>query len=269
MRLRDVQARFYDLVTAPEGVAKTLADRGESDGALAPMIAGDARLSAVDRLDVYANMYFYRLLDVLRDDYAKVAAAVGEGAFHNLVTDYLLACRPAHASINRAGDRLPQFLVDHAVSRERPWLPALARMERTYNELFDGPDADVLSLDDVRALPPAELMSLVLAPIPCHRLVTHDFAIDELWFALEEGVPESVAALPETLLVWRPELDVFHRAIPSDEAALLARVDGRTSLQALCEHVPAATIEEAAQQLFNTVARWLNDGLLMRGSIGT
>jgi hypothetical protein len=264
MRLRDVQAQFYDLVTAPEGVAKALADRGLSVADLDQTIVGDARLGAVDRLDVYANMYFFRLRDVLADDYSKVAAALGESAFHNLVTDYLLACRPAHPSINRAGNRLPGFLGDHPLSRERPWLPALALLERTHNELFDGPDAETLSLDDVQAMAPPELMALRLQPIPCHRVVAHGYALDDLWFALEDSAPDTVAATPETLLVWRPELDVLHRVLPEDEAQLLARLDGETSLQSLCEHVPAPSVEEAAQQLFNVVGRWLSEGLLMR-----
>ena len=77
----------------------------------------DAKLSAVDRLDVYANMYFFRMLDVLRDDYAKVVAVVGDDAFHNLVTDYLVACRPAHPSLREVGARLPGFLARHPSSR--------------------------------------------------------------------------------------------------------------------------------------------------------
>jgi hypothetical protein len=265
MSLREIQGRFYELVTAPEGVAKSLADRGEPAETLARTIVGDERLSAVERLDIYANMYFFRLLEVLRDDYSKVVAAVGDAAFHNLVTDYLLACPPAHPSIAQAGARLPAFLAGHSLSRGRPWLPALATLEHTYTELFDGPDAEALTLDEVRSMVPGDLMALTLKPIPCHRVVSHGFAIDELWFALEESAPDTVPATPETLLVWRPDLDVHHRGLPDDEAALFALLDGRTSLQSVCEKVPAASVEEAAQLLFNVVGRWLGDGLLTRG----
>jgi hypothetical protein len=264
MSLRELQARFHDLVTAPEGVQKTLADQGASTRALEAMVVGDAKLSAVARLDIYANMYFFRLLDVLRDDYAKVVAAAGNPAFHNLVTDYLVACPPAHPSIAQAGARFPQFLAGHALAQEHPWLPALATLERTYSELFDGPDAEPLALEAMKILAPAEIMALVLRPIPCHRLIRHAHAIDELWHALDSGPPGTVAAAPETLLVWRQNLEVFHRAIDPDELQLLSLLDGRTSLQAICEHLPGDSVDEAAQRLFNVLGRWLHDSLLTR-----
>ena len=53
---------------------------------------------------------------------------------------------PAHHSIANAGARLPTFIDGHRVSAGRPWLAALSRLERTYVELFDGPDSDVLTL---------------------------------------------------------------------------------------------------------------------------
>jgi hypothetical protein len=257
--LKQLQARFYQLVTAPEGVARTLAARGEPATAAEALVRGDGTLSAVARLDIYANMYFFRLLDVLRDDHAKVAAAVGEPAFHDLVTDYLLACPPAHPSIAQAGARLPGFLAGHPLSRERPWLPALAALERTHTELFDGPDGTPLTMDQLRATDSEALMALVLRPIPCHRLLAHDFALADIW----ETPEEAPARAPETLLVWRQDVEVYHRAIDPEERALLARLDGRTSLQALCESMPGA-VDEVAQALFNVLGRWVTDGLVER-----
>jgi hypothetical protein len=124
--LAEIQERFYALVTAPEGVGKALVERGLAPEDLARMVVGDARLGAVARLDVYANMYFFRILDVLREAYPKLTAAVGDSAFHDLITDYLLACPPAHPSVAHAGDRLPQFLSTHPLALERPWLLPLA-----------------------------------------------------------------------------------------------------------------------------------------------
>jgi len=257
--LNELQARFYQLVTAPEGVARTLAARGESASAVLALVRGDGTLSAVERLDIYANMYFFRLLDVLRDDYAKVAAAVGQSAFHDLVTDYLVACPPSHPSIAQAGARLPGFLAGHPLSRERPWLAALAALERTHTDLFDGPDGTPLAMDQLRTLAPEALMALVLRPIPCHRLLAHDFGLAEVW----ERPEQAPAQASETLLVWRPDVEVYHRPLEEEERALFARLDGKTSLQALCEAMPGA-VDEVARSLFNVLGRWVNDGLVER-----
>jgi len=69
---------------------------------------------------------------------------------------------------------------------------------------------------------------------------------------------------PETLLVWRQDLEVFHRTLSEEERTLFARLDGRTSLQAICEELPG-TVEEAAQALFNVLGRFIADGVLARG----
>ena len=62
--LAELQRRFFELVTGPQRIAEELARRGIPEPELAALIAGDARASAVERLDVYANMYFFRILEV-------------------------------------------------------------------------------------------------------------------------------------------------------------------------------------------------------------
>jgi hypothetical protein len=262
--LAALQQRFYALVTAPEGVAPALA--AEPGPRPEEWVRGDARLGAVARLDVYANMYFYRLLDVLREAYPKVTAAAGDVPFHNLITEYLVACRPRHPSIEFAGERLPAFVAQHPLGREQPWLVPLARLERAYTELFDGPDAETLSLDQVRALPPEQLTTRPLTLIPCHRVLAHDFSLDPYWRALDAGEEAAAPARQrEVLLVWRQDLEVFHRPVDQAEEALLAAAREGASIQQLCEAVAAESTEAAAQQVFQTVARWLGDGLVRDG----
>jgi hypothetical protein len=265
--LAAIQRQFYALVTAPEGVGQALAEAGRGPRDLETMVVSDGKLDAVSRLDVYANMYFYRILEVLREAYPKVTAVVGDAAFHNLVTAYLLACPPAHPSLAFTGDRLPAFIAGHPLAEERPWLVPLAHLERAYVEIFDGPDATTVSLDDLRGLPPAELMAVPLALIPCHRLLAHNFAIDPLWRAIDDGrLPEPVvvSAEREVILAWRHDVDVSHRVIDGEERPLLALAAAGTTVERLCEEVNAGSTGEAAQKVFQLLGRWLADGVLIR-----
>jgi hypothetical protein len=267
VRLADVQALFYDLVTAPEDVRTTLRARRDGDFAadITKEIVGDARLPPEARLDIYGEMYFFRIHDVLRAEAPRTAAALGEAAFHNLVTDYLRACPPNHPSLGEAGARLPAFLAAHPSAAERPWLAELARLERTRLELFDGPDAETLTLAHVRALPPEQIAALPLRAIPSHRLLDNAFQVSSTWRAeLPAPAPTSE---PETLLVWRAELEVRHRVVAADELTWLRRLSSTPStFGALCDAlVPEGeSVEAAAAQAFALVARWLADGLLTR-----
>lgn len=260
--LRAVQELLYDLMTAPSGVAQGLAARGLPPDALDAIIAGDERLAAVARLDIYANMYFFRILDVLREEFPRLVATLGNDVFHDLITDYLLAVRPAHPSLREVGARLPGFLATHTRGVERPWLPELAALERTHRELFDSTDAAPLALADLQALTPETFATLKVRLIPAHRLLAHTFEISTVWQGEGEPAPRA-----ETLLAWRQDTAVHHRPLTSGaETAMLRRAVEPTTLAELCETFAGARGqgEEAtlAAEAFQVLARWVDDGLL-------
>ena len=65
------------------------------------------------------------------------------------------------------------------------------------------------------------------------------------------------------LLVWRRDLDVFHRAIDAEEAECLERVGGGIAFAELCARLAIGRTDEvAAVRAFELVARWAADGLL-------
>jgi len=264
--LRDVQALFYDLVTAPEGVEPGMMARGQSGRELEAVIRGGQRMSAVERLDIYANMYFYRILDVLREEYPRIVAVVGDAAFHDLVTDYLLIHRPRNPSLREAGALLPQYLVRHALGIGRPWLPQLARLERTHRELFDGADAVPLALDTLRSLTPDAFATLAVRLCPTHAVLDSAYALSAIWNAcLSEPVePE---ARGELLLVWRANFEVRHRVInDAGEVAMLSLAAGGATMSEVCEAMTAPLpidVGDSAGRAFEILARWVDDGLLM------
>ncbi len=168
--LAELQRRFFELVTGPQGIAQELARRGIPEPELAAIIAGDARASAVERLDVYANMYFFRILEVLRADYPKLAAVVGAETFHDLATDYLQAHPSRHPSLRFVGAALPDFLARHALGATRAWLAELAALEWARVDVFDRADAEVLAHAALSALAPEAFAALALAPVPACAL---------------------------------------------------------------------------------------------------
>jgi len=275
LKLRETQALLYELITAREAVAATLAARpAAARSAVEAAIAGDARLPAVERLDVYAHMYFARIHEVLREQFPSTAGLVGARDFHALVTDYLLACRPNHPSLGEVGARLPAFIAEHPVGVERPFLAELARLERTRLALHDGPDARPLTREEVRRILAADPTALRLRFIPCHALLENRFAVAGLWrdgVVEDDGVAATAPAGPERLLVWRQGITVYHRSCPSEEARWMTRVDAAVeaggdglAFEALCEELgrTAASEEAAAADAFALLARWLDDELL-------
>jgi hypothetical protein len=269
--LSELQARFFELITGAEGVTAELAARGvpaaEAEAVAGALAVADARASAVERLDVYANMYFFRILDALRADYPKVLAVVGDEAFHDLATGYLLAHPSRHPSLRFVGAALPGFVAEHRLSRERPWLAELAALEWARVDVFDRRDAAPMTREALAAVAPEDFASIALRCVPACALVPAAWAVEQPWRAVEDGAaPEAPAPAAEghAILVWRRGVTVLHRAVDGDEARALELVARGTTFGALCAAL-AETLgsdEAAAGRAVQLLVAWLADELL-------
>jgi hypothetical protein len=243
--LRETQRRFFELITAPESIPKTLAARGLPNAHVEEFFVGDA----LRRLDVYANMYFFRLLEVLELDYPSLKAAMGGERFHNLATEYLQRHPSTHPSVRHVGKHLPELL-------DEVWLRELAELDRARLDCFDDAEAGLLTIDQVRAHP--DIAQLELSLIPASRRLELKFAVDDCWDQAQ--AEQEVTAPPESprsLLVWRQGVDVFHRALDGDEAKVL----GLPRFGNVCDQLPGEP-EVAAQRAFALLGRWLSDGVV-------
>ncbi|MHB1046246.1 MAG: MNIO family bufferin maturase [Thermoanaerobaculia bacterium] len=218
-RLRGAQSVMMGLVRAPEGVAKALEERDRAREEVAALFAGDARMSAVSRLELYARMYFFRLRDSLAEDFARTAAALGEARWHNLVTDYLLAHPPTSWSLRWAGEALPEFLRAHAYGAERPWLADVAALEQARNEAFQALDATPLRPEELAVVLPEAWPHLRFVPAPGTALVSSRWDLAGWWDDGASSDAPDAFADETTLLVFRDaEDDVRHEAIAPEEA---------------------------------------------------
>lgn len=263
LSLAALQARLFRLITARHNVDETLAAQGLPASHVSTHILGDDRLDAVGRLNIYNNMYFFRLLeDVLQADYPTVAAVLGEERFAGLVADYLQACPSEQPSARYASQRLPTFLCDWSTANTPAWLPSLAALEWARVDVFDDADEEALTLAQVQA--EKDLPSLQLKAVAAHRTVTSSHAIADVWRAVEnEQKPPEPDAGACTLLVWREDAMVYHRALSNEEATLWPQLQRGLSFGQLCEHLGQTYADEqAAAVAVQLLTAWLNEGLL-------
>lgn len=270
--LAETQHLLWRLITAPEGVAAAVAGPGDEAvalrAALERTVQGRGTLGPVERVDIYANMYFYRLLDAIAEDFPAVRGVLGPAGFHNLVTDYLLAHPPTHYSLRYAGARLPEFLRGGPWGAEAPYLADLAEFEWCLVEAFDAPDDPVTTEADLRRVPSDAWAELRFRLHPSVELVRLEWAVHDVRAAVDRG--EAPALPPRRavtrLCVWRRDRRVYHRALEAWEwealqAAAAGRPFGEVCVVA-ADHM--ASVEDAPQRLAAALAAWVADGLLAR-----
>ncbi len=260
--LERVQRLLSKLIRSPEGVALalpelSLEERSLWDGLIRPR----GMLDAVARLDIYANMYFFRIHDALAEDFPAVRATIGPQRFHNLITDYLLAHPSRSFTLRDVGACLPDFVRSHVVSSQWPWIGDLALLEWAVVEAFDAADSPQVDEAALAQVPAGEWGLRRVVWHPSLRVLRCAFSVHVPWRQCQDGQQLDEPRLEETWLrVWRQHERVFVAAVPPLEGRALGF---DRALASLAEELATVLGEEAAaQQLAAWFAAWVKGGLV-------
>ncbi len=265
MTLEQTQQLLWKLITAPEGAADGMARLTPAERqACETLVRGDGRLAALERIDVYAEMYFYRLRDALKEDFPAVCGVIGADNFHNLITDYLIEYPPSHFSLRYAGQALPAFVSRHPLVLRWPYLGDLARLEWSIIDAFDAADAPPLEQQALVGVAPERWAELRLELTPTLRLLALGWPVHDVWERNQQhAAVNEIHAAPAWIRVWRQDLRVFHRAIDALEHAALAALAAGEPFGAVCAGVAAPdNAADGARRVFGFLRQWLADGLL-------
>jgi hypothetical protein len=216
-------------------------------------------------VDIYANMYFYRLRDALKEDFPKTLGIIGEDRFHNLVTDYLLVHPSSHWSMRYAGLHLPGFLKGHPLLETYPFLADLAAVEWAHADLFQMEDTRALSREELAAVPPERWGDLRFRVSPAWALLEAAWDVAGMWEALERGEGTDGARRgKQHLLVWREGFDVEHAPVADDEAEALSALGAGRTFGEICEGLAGdgGDLEAAAVRASSLLTGWLDRVLL-------
>ena len=202
--------------------------------------------TSIERLEVYANAYKARLLEVLIGEYPALVHALGEEAFVGLASGYLEEHPSTSYTLADLGRSFPQYLAQTRPPHENEggspdwadFLLDLARLERIYSEVFDGPGIEgqaTLQPEDMRGMSPDQWLAARLTPAPCLRLESFRFPVHEYATAVRnEHVPEVPAPQSTQLAITRREFIVRRVTLAKLEFIVLsALLEGKSVGEAL------------------------------------
>ena len=267
--LKELQSLLYRLITAVSGVAEGLAAEHDlGAGGLDAIVLGDDRLSSEARVDIYANMYFYRILDSLKEDFPATLAVLGDENFNNLVTGYLLEHPPTDPSITQSGSHLANYLRDHRMREDAPFIADLAKLERATVEVFLGPNAPTLDPDALRAVAVEDWPAMKLTLHPSAQILALDWQVSGLLRAVEDHRPWNPAEQGAIkVLVWRANARVFHRDLDPTEANALGAAAHSATFAEICDIVATtAADQDPVARMNQLLSRWLSNSLLAPNS---
>jgi len=278
--LNTVQRWFQAVITHPDGVESGIDAQAAQElialkrSELEKIIRRSKNLTAEQRLGIYANAYYARLIECLRESFPVLARTLGREVFDAFAFDYLQRYPSTSYTLNRLGDRFAEFLNQTRPDRtegtgapEWPdFLIDLARLEWNIEQVFDGPGVEkerVLGVEDLRGMDGAKFGEARIVPVVCLRLLEFRYPVNDYYTAVRklregEAMPGPPAAGKQYLALTRREYVVRRIEVSGAQHALLWRLqEGSTVGEAIAASASLWQGDTAA--FADAIRRWFSD----------
>jgi hypothetical protein len=241
------------------------------------LIKPNDRLSSFERLQIYNQQYWFRILSCLSEDFPGLRNLIGERKYEKLAVAYLNECPSESFTLRNLGARLEAWLRKH-----RAYIAGIdhvaidmVRLEWAHVDAFDGGELPRFTADDTAKLSGSTVFRLQ----PHIHLLDLHYPVDELLLkirgreARSETVSNAVLKFPQHhkvrrsslprpekvfLAVYRQQGTVYFQRLTPDAFALL---------NALAQGIPLEKAIEASllrrrrrvEHLSEQLQEWFKD----------
>lgn len=233
----------------------------------AQFITPSPTLKPFQRIELYNQQYWWRLLSCLHESFPCVVRLFGYRGFNEQIGfPYLVKYPPNHWSLNTLGDRLPKWVEEEYKKKDKNLVLDSSKIDEAYNEIFLSPCKASLS---EQSIDPETLFSSIITLQPHVRLFTFDYELFPFRDALLKEEPEyweenDFPELEKTgksyfLCYQHPNKSVAWEKIDHAEYALLSRLQTPCSLESAIEWIETdpKLEEEASEHLHQWLQKWI------------
>ena len=264
--LGTLQRWMQAVVTHPGGIGRGIVSVGARrlipDAAADPgaVVLPSRSLDAVDRLGIYAHMYWARLLEVLEEEYPTTRRVLGEAAFERAGRRFLHLHPSTHRTLSLLSAGFPAFLARHLpAGRRKAFAVDVARIERAMEDVFDAPQAQPLGAGDFAAIGGEQWQRVGLALVPAARLLRLSHPANDYMNALRTGRRPRVPRPRATwVIVYRRDYRVHRQSLTREQYRLLAALAAGRPLAAAVATALAGRRDDTTR-LASQVGGWFRE----------
>ncbi len=279
--LREIQRAIAGTLMRPLAPGERM--RRDATEVANRLIKPNDRLTSFERLQIYNQQYWWRLMASVQEDFRGLMAVLGERKFERLAVAYLEAKGSNSWNLRDLGEGLGAYVCEHPelVAPHGPLAGEMIRVEWARVLAFDGPEKPPLDPKKLGAAP--ERLRLGLQPYI--TLLELQFPIDDLLGRLRKrntetgSVSNAVSATtsrrrpirlsarpgnaPVYLAVHRVDLGVYYKRLDPAAYRLLQALRGGATLADACEAAFARDVpEDATAKIQAWFATWMRFGWL-------
>jgi hypothetical protein len=292
VNLEQLQRAVFEVTRQPltpsEGMRFRLPDGRSTREIAEAIIKSNNRMTSFERLQIYNQQYWFRILAALSEDFLGLRSIIGERKFEKLAIAYLNDCPSESFTLRNLGSRLEFWLRKHpeyVAGVERIALD-MVQLEWADIEAFDLHALPCLTAEDANKLSGKRAIRLQ----PHMQLLELAYPVDELLLRIRRPEPESNmvsnavlefphrprirrAALPKPkrvyLVVYRLDGSVYFKRLTRDAFALVKTLGQRKPLGEAIEaslNVSRKDVDDFKERLQGWFENWATLGWLAKPS---
>ena len=245
--------------------------------------------TSVERLSIYANAYYARLLECLGEEFPVLRQTLGEETFNGFAFGYLQSYPSQSYTLGKLGENFARYLTETRPAEVDSFdLPAepdsgdmpanwpeflidLATLEWTFSQVFDGPGVEhetLLTSEQLQAIDAEQWPAARLEVVPCLKLLALRFPVNAYYTAMrrDENPP-----LPGTAASWvaitRREFIVRRHELNLRQFELLSALAAGETIGAAIERAaaaPGANVEQFIVELGDWFREWAANDFFRR-----
>ena len=208
-------------------------------------------------------MYLARLQEALEADFPGLLHFLGRKRFSDLVRDYVDRYPSQSYTLNRLGDRLPEFIGSSPGIVRKEFVYELACFELLMSQLFDAEESPALTPEAIAAVPPESWETARLKPVAALSIQALRYPVGAYLEAVRLGEPRPATRRKNHwAVVYRRQYALRWLDLSRPAYRLLhALVNGVPLGEALSGVLRRGRQPVGEVQLFSWFRGWVTEGL--------
>lgn len=222
------------------------------------------------RMQIYNQQYWWRLLKALHENFPLVTRLFGYYAFNEeIAIPYLLKYPPKHWSLNVLGDLLPKWVQEDYKGEDRSLIYQATALDWACNASFVAPKKSHLTSDILGGESQEKLMTYKFYLQPHIHLFNLEFdlftfrdafLLKDVDYWTENDFPPLAKGRPFYFVIFRSHKNlILWKEISVAEYTVLQELKAGATIQELCDHLetqPTDIFEEVSQNLQQWLQRY-------------
>lgn len=202
------------------------------------VIQRSEKLTALERISIYSNAYYARLLECLGGCFPILKQSLGDDVFDSFAIEYLQQYPSRSYTLDHLGDRFCDFLRETRPAPEDggaggwpDFLIDLALLEWTIGKVFDGPGTEgqnLLTPGMLQEFPADRFAEAKLAPVAGFTLLAFSYPVSTYYTAVRRAAESESLPFPdpmrEYVAVFRRDYVVRRYQLAESQYALLQQI---------------------------------------------